>query len=227
MRHPTRTKTLLIATGGVAFLATARLLPLETFVSTLRVWAADHGVVGMVGFGLAYAGAALLFVPGALLTVVAGGIFGLGWGIVVVALATSLADAIAFLVARYLARDTVERAMGRYPRFGALDRAITQGGWRVVALLRLSPTIPYSASNYLYGLTGIRFLPYLVTSGIFTLPGICAYIYLGYIGAETIGGDRRTALEWLLLAVGFAATIWVTIYLALLARRELTRANTG
>jgi len=179
----------------------------------------------MVGFGLAYAVAALLFVPGALLTVVAGGIFGLGWGVVIVAVATTVADATAFFVARYLARDTVDRALSRYPRFRALDRAITQGGWRVVALLRLSPTIPYSASNYLYGLTGIPFLPYVVTSGIFTLPGICVFVYLGFIGAETIGGDHKTTAEWGLITLGFAATILVTVYLAILARRELARTE--
>ncbi len=218
----------LLITGVVAgLIALTRWLPVDTTVASLRAWAASQGAVGMIGFGSAYTLAALLFVPGALLTVVAGGIFGLGWGIVIVAVATTFADAISFVVARYLARDAVERAMARYPRFEALDRAITKGGWRVVALLRLSPTIPYSASNYLYGLTGIPFLPYLVTSGVFTLPGTVAFVYLGYLGAETVGGNSRTAIEWTLMAVGFAATALATGYLAVLARRELARSDTS
>lgn len=175
----------------------------------------------MIGFGAAYTVAALLFVPGAALTLLAGGLFGLGWGIVIVAVATSAADATSFLVGRYLARGAVERLTRRYPRFGAVDQAIAQGGWRVVALLRLSPTIPYSASNYLYGLTSIPFLPYLLTSGVFTLPGTFVYVYLGYVGAETIGGRGRTPAEWTLLAVGVVAALVATAYVTVLARRAL------
>lgn len=216
---------LLIAALVVGVIATARWLPLELGIMMLRTWAADQGALGMVGFGLAYTVAALLFVPGALLTVAAGGLFGLGWGIGIVVVATSVADAVAFLVGRYLARNAVERIVARHPRLAALDRAVGLGGWRMVALLRLSPTIPYSASNYLYGLTRLAFVPYLVTSGIFTLPGICAYVYLGYLGAETIGGDRRPPVEWALMIIGFVATLLATAYLAILARRELDRAD--
>ena len=220
-------RLLLIATvlGGLVLAALG--LPLDEAVTTLRTWATDEGTVGMLGFAAAYTLGALLFVPGALLTVVTGGLFGLGRGILLVVVATSCADAIAFLISRYLARDAVERVMAHYPRFGAFDRAITRGGWWVVALLRLSPTIPYSASNYLYGLTGLPFLPYLVTSGIFTLPGICAYVYLGHVGAETIAGEQRRIAEWTLLLVGFAATVLATLYLAILARRELARQDAG
>ena len=134
-----------------------------------------------------------------------------------------MADGAAFLIGRYLARDAIARLAERYQRFRALDAAITQGGWRVVALLRLSPTVPYSVSNYLYGLTGIRFLPYWVTTWAFTLPGTFAYVYLGYVGAETVTTDGRTTLEWALLVLGLAATVVLTVYLAVLARRSLRR----
>jgi uncharacterized membrane protein YdjX (TVP38/TMEM64 family) len=106
-----------------------------------------------------------------------------------------VADGSAFLIGRYLARDTVARLARRYHRFQALDTAITQGGWRVVALLRLSPTVPYSAFNDLYGLTGTSFLPYWIATWAFTLPGTFAYVYLGYDGAETLGTARRTTLQ--------------------------------
>ena len=210
---------------GVIILATgiARRAPLDLWVPALRTWVESRGTVGMVGFGVAYAVSALLFVPGAALTLVAGGVFGLGWGMVVVSIASSVADGAAFLIGRYLARDAVERLARRYHRFQALDTAITQGGWRVVALLRLSPTVPYSASNYFYGLTGIRFLPYWITTWAFTLPGTFAYVYLGYVGAETLGTARRTALEWSVLVLGLTATVTVTVYLAVLARRSLRR----
>ena len=189
----------------------------------LRDWAEAQGTFGMVWFGAAYAVAALLFVPGAALTLVAGAIFGLGRGMLVVSIASSAADGTAFLIGRYLARDAVSRLAHRYRRFAALDAAITEGGWRVVALLRLSPTVPYSASNYLYGLTGIPFVPYWITTWAFTLPGTLAYVYLGYVGAETLSQDGRTPLEWALTIVGLVATVAAAVYLAVLSRRSLRR----
>ena len=138
-----------------------------------------------------------------------------------------MADAAAFLIGRHLARDAVAGLANRYRRFGALDGAITEGGWRVVALLRLSPTIPYSASNYLYGLTGIGFWPYWITSGAFTLPGILAYVYMGYVGAETMDGTEKSTAEWALHMIGVVATVTATIYLAVLARRQLTSRTSG
>ena len=212
----------LTAAALVVTLAT-RLVPLDLWLPALRTWVESHGVVGMVGFGAAYAVSALLFVPGAALTLLAGGVFGLTWGMVIVSIASSVADGAAFLIGRYLARDAIARLAKRYQRFRALDAAITQGGWRVVALLRLSPTVPYSVSNYLYGLTGIRFLPYWVTTWAFTLPGTFAYVYLGYVGAETVTTSGRTTVEWALLVLGLAATVVLTVYLAVLARRSLRR----
>jgi uncharacterized membrane protein YdjX (TVP38/TMEM64 family) len=151
----------------------------------------------------------------------AGAVFGVGWGIVVVAIATSVADAAAFLLARYVARDAVLQLMDRHPRFKIVDRTISRGGWRIVALVRLNPTIPYSASNYLFGVTGVSFFSFLVSSGIFTLPGAFAYLYLGYVGSESLGGSSRSSGEWSLLVLGLIVTIVGLVYVTVLARRGL------
>ena len=214
-------RALLVACGVSAIILLTRTPHLEPALSQMRAIAAAQGPTGMLGFGAAYVVAALLFVPGAALTTLAGGLFGVAWGMVIVAIATSAADATSFLIGRYVARDLVKRLTSQYPRFGAIDLAITQGGWRIVALLRLSPTIPYSASNYLYGLTGIPFLPYLLASGAFTLPGTFVYVYLGYVSAETLGGCGRSPVEWILLGLGVAATLAATIYVTVLGRRAL------
>ena len=206
---------------AVAVLVIVRTVPADAMVWTLRSWVEASGPIGMVGFGAAYVVLALLFVPGAVLTIVAGAVFGVGWGIVVVAIATSVADAAAFLTGRYIARDAVLRLMDRYPRFRIVDRTISRGGWRIVALIRLNPTIPYSASNYLFGVTGVSFVPFLISSGIFTLPGAFAYLYLGYVGAETVGGSGRDPVEWALLLLGLAVTVIAVAYITILARRGL------
>ena len=215
--------------GLLAGLAVAIFLSgpagVEEAVSGLRGWADARGTIGMVGFGAAYVVLALLFVPGAVLTMAAGAVYGVGWGLVVVAVATTVADAAAFLLGRHVARDAVLRLMRRYPRFRLVDRAISRGGWRIVALVRLNPTLPYSASNYLFGVTGVPFPTFLASSAVFTLPGAWAYLYAGFVGVETLGGEARTAAEWAVLLFGLAVTVAAVAYVTVLARRALDELN--
>jgi uncharacterized membrane protein YdjX (TVP38/TMEM64 family) len=212
-------RTVLYSSLAVALVVALWTLPIDAVIVSLRSWAETNGPIGMVGFGAAYVLLALLFVPGAALTMVAGAVFGIGWGMVVVAIATSVADAAAFLLGRYIARDAVVRLMERYPRFKIVDRTISRGGWRIVALIRLSPALPYSASNYLFGVTSVPFFPFLISSGIFTLPGALAYLYLGYVGAETVSGTSRNSVEWTVLCLGLAVTFVAIGYVTVLARR--------
>jgi uncharacterized membrane protein YdjX (TVP38/TMEM64 family) len=203
---------------AVGVVLALRAVPVEFLVRTLQSWAETAGPNGMVIFGAAYIALTLLFVPGAPLTMVAGAVFGLGWGILVVAIATTLSDAAGFLLGRYVARGMAMKLMDRYPKFRIVDRTLSLGGWRIVALVRLSPLFPYSVSNYLFGVTSVKFLPYLAASGIFTMPGAFAYLYLGYIGAQaaTGGGD---SMRRALLALGLAMTLVGIGYVTVLARR--------
>jgi uncharacterized membrane protein YdjX (TVP38/TMEM64 family) len=117
--------------------------------------------------------------------------------------------------------------MDRHPRFRIVDRTISRGGWRIVALVRLNPTLPYSASNYLFGVTGVPFLTFLTSSAIFTLPGAWAYLYAGFVGIETLGGEARDTAEWALLLLGLAASVAAIAYVTVLARRALDEMNGG
>ena len=157
----------LILAGAVLLL---RALPLQAALLRLEQAARSLGGLGLAVYGLGYAAAALLFVPGSALTLGAGALFGLLPGLAVVSVASTTAAALAFLVARHLARRRVEALARSYPRFRAVDRAIAEGGWKVVALLRLSPAMPFSAGNYLFGLTAVGFWPYVATSWVAMLP---------------------------------------------------------
>ena len=114
-------------------------------------------------------------------------------GTIIVSLASTTGAALAFVIARYLARDSVARWVRRSPRFEAIDRAIGEEGWKIVALLRLSPAVPFNLQNYLYGLTKIRFWPCVLTSWAAMLPGTLMYVYLGVVGRaglEAASGGR-------------------------------------
>ena len=185
----------------------------------------EMGPAGMALYAAVYIAAVLLFVPGIILTLGAGFLFGLGWGIVVVSAASTAAAALAFLIARHLARGAVERMAKKNRKFAAIDRAIGREGWKVVALLRLSPLVPFSLSNYFYGLTSVRFGHYIATSWAAMLPATVLYVYLGAAG-RTIGAKRaRSPWEWALLAAGLAATAAVTVILTRVAKKELAKEH--
>jgi uncharacterized membrane protein YdjX (TVP38/TMEM64 family) len=210
----------LAAVAGV--IAFVRWLPLNHTIEALNTWIAGLGIWGPVVLGLIYIVATILFVPGTILSLVAGAVFGLGVGVVTISIASTIGAACAFLIARYVARDRVAEIASRNRRFGAIDRAIGEGGWKIVALLRLSPAVPFNLQNYLYGLTSIRFWPCVLTSWIAMLPGTFLYIYLGHITGSALGANRsRTTGEWVMLIVGLVATVVVTIYITRLAREKL------
>jgi uncharacterized membrane protein YdjX (TVP38/TMEM64 family) len=201
-------------------LAALRALPLDVAMAGLQSRVASSGALGVVLFGATYVLAALLFVPGAALTAASGALFGPVRGTMIVSVASTVSAALAFLVARHLARSRVDALASRYRVFRAVDRAITDGGWKVVGLLRLSPAVPFSAGNYLFGLTSVRFWPYVLASWAFMLPGTLLYVWLGHAGRLAAGGSRSAA-EWAFLGVGLTATAGVTWYLTRLARRRL------
>ncbi|MBX3472749.1 MAG: TVP38/TMEM64 family protein, partial [Planctomycetes bacterium] len=113
--------------------------------------------------------------------------------------ASTIAATAAFLLARTAARAAVERAARRHPRFAAVDEAVGEGGWRVVALLRLAPVVPFVALNYLLGLTPVRLGPYVLASWAAMLPATVVYVALGHLGRAGLEGPRTPA-EWGLLA---------------------------
>ena len=212
---------------AAAVYAAFRLIPAGTDLRSIERWAAGLGPAGPVVYGALYIAATLLLVPAIPLTLGAGFLFGLVWGSVVVSLASTAAAALAFLLARSIARLPIERIASGSPRFRAFDRAIARGGWKVVVLLRLSPIIPFSLSNYLYGLTALRFWPYVAASWIAMLPATILFVSLGAAGRTLTLGEPRSAGQWVLLAVGVVATAVVTVFLARTARRELARTRAG
>ena len=210
----------------VALFVIFRALPVDRAIDVLKLQVDGLGFWGPLVLGAVYVVATLAFFPGSALTLIAGAVFGLGRGMVIVSLASTTTAALAFLIARYLARDKVAKQARRYPKFKAIDGAIGAGGWKIIAMLRLSPAMPFSLGNYLFGLTAIRFRPYVLASWLFMLPGTFMFVYLGHLGTEGLRSaagakQGKTPGEWALLGVGLLATIAVTVYVARLSRKAL------
>ncbi len=221
---------IILALAG--FLLALRFLPIADAVDALQSLITRLGIWGPILFALAYILAVLLMLPASPLTLTAGALFGLTGGFAITSASSTLGAALTFLIARYLARERVVRWLTRSPKFTAIDRAVSTGGWRIVGLLRLSPAVPFNLQNYLYGITGIGFWPCILTSWIAMIPGTFLYVYLGHVGRTGLeasaGGSRtRTPAEWAFLVVGLLATLAVTIYVTQLARKALRETTVG
>lgn len=194
------------------------------FVARIR----SLGALGPVVYIIGYMVAMVAGIPASLLTLAAGAIFGLWAGTLWSLLGATLGASAAFLVARYVARDMVEKRVAREPRFAAIDRAIADDGLRIVFLLRLSPAVPFTLLNYLLGLTKVPFGNFLVGS-VGMLPGTVLYVYSGKVAGDVAAatggaGPEHSTGYHAVIALGLVATIAVTIIITRIARRALREA---
>lgn len=170
--------------------------------AALQAWVEGAGAAGPILFMGLYAVATVLFLPGAVLTLAGGALFGPLWGTLWNLTGATLGAALAFLVARHLGADWVTRRAG--PRLQRLNEGVASEGWRFVAFVRLVPLFPFNLLNYALGLTRISFLTYLLATWVFMLPGAFAYTWLGHAGREALsGGDglvRNVTIAMSLLA---------------------------
>lgn len=151
-----------------------------------------------------YAMSTILFVPGSVLTVAGGALFGPIWGTLWNLTGATLGATLAFVTARYVASNWVsERAGGRLMR---LIRGVEEEGWRFVAFVRLVPVFPFNLVNYAFGLTRIRLREYVLASFVCMAPGAIAYTYLGYAGREAAAGHSG-AIHEALLALALLAAV--------------------
>ncbi|MBA2409991.1 MAG: TVP38/TMEM64 family protein [Gammaproteobacteria bacterium] len=155
----------------IALMAAWFFLPVSERLKSFNQWIESLGVWGYVIFAAVYIVATVLLAPGSPLTIAAGLVFS-GWGFPLVVIAATVGAALAFLVARYLARARVERMTENRPKFKAVDQAVTEDGWKVVMLLRLSPVVPFNLQNYFFGVTDVKFWHYVAA----TFVGIIATI---------------------------------------------------
>ena len=170
----------------------------------LEAWINDAGVLAPIVFMLIYALATVLFLPGSVITLAGGALFGPVLGTFYNLTGATLGAVLAFLISRYLASDWIEDKAGG--RVKQLINGVEGEGWRFVAFVRLVPLFPFNLLNYALGLTKIRLLHYLIATYVFMLPGTIAYTYLGYAGREAIGGGERL-IQKILIALALLAVV--------------------
>jgi len=219
-------KIIVYVAAAVSVVAILLLLGRQAGQSVPRfaAWVASLGIWGPLVFILGYTVATVAFVPGVVLTLAAGAIFGLVRGTLYTFVGATFGASAAFLVARYAARRAIEKRIAGNERFAAIDQAVAKEGLKIVVLLRLSPVFPFNLLNYALGLTRVRFLDYLLAC-FAMLPGTLLYVYYGHAAgslAEAAGGHiQKGTAYWISLGVGLAATLVVTTFITRLAGKAL------
>jgi uncharacterized membrane protein YdjX (TVP38/TMEM64 family)/rhodanese-related sulfurtransferase len=215
----TKLLRLLLALVLLAGIVAAVLYRDRFDVAALESWLQQAGVVAPLLFMLAYALAAVLFLPGSVMTLAGGALFGPLMGTFYNLTGATLGAALAFLVSRYLASDWVAQRTGG--RLKQLIKGVEGEGWRFVAFVRLVPLFPFNLLNYALGLTRIRFLHYLLATWICMLPGAFAYTWLGYAGREAIAGGEGLVQKGLLALALLAVVAFLPRLIGQLRKRPM------
>ncbi|XP_010477556.1 PREDICTED: uncharacterized protein LOC104756634 [Camelina sativa] len=215
---------LLIGTvGGFAGVGYVYRDQINMFLTQFSTYIEGYGTAGYALFIAVYAGLEILAIPALPLTMSAGLLFGPLIGTIIVSISGTMAASVAFLIARYFARERILKLVEDNKKFLAIDKAIGENGFRVVTLLRLSPLLPFSLGNYLYGLTSVKFVPYVLGSWLGMLPGSWAYVSAGAFGRAIIQEESNVGLpggngQLLTLGLGLLVTALAGTYVTRLAK---------
>jgi uncharacterized membrane protein YdjX (TVP38/TMEM64 family) len=220
-----------IAAAVAGLVLLAKMFDFQSLFQQTLAWVDGLGPWGPIAFVVIYNLATVLFLPGSVLTLGGGAIFGLWKGSALVFVAATLGATFAFLIGRYLARDAIAKKLEGNPKFTAIDQAIAQAGFKIVFLTRLSPFFPFNLLNYSLGLTSVSLKDYVLGS-IGMLPGTILYVYLGslagdlaQLGQETATVDPTTAkIQLGVKVIGLLATLGVTLYVTKVAKQALDQS---
>ena len=207
---------LLVAAVAGASLA----LPVGDWITVFERWIRGLGFWGVAIFALLFVATTVVLAPDWPLSIAGGFVYGF-WALPVVLVAATIAATLAFLAGRYLLRDRVRRFLVGRPTLAAVDRAVAEDGWKIVALLRLSPAVPFNLQNYLFGVTAVPLLDYVAATAVGIVPASAFYVYLGALGKAARHDGSGKSLKFALLGLGLVATIAVAVLVTRKAKAKL------
>lgn len=184
---------------------------------------------GLLAYVAALVALQMVLIPLSVFGVAAGAIFGFWKGLIAITLGTNAGAAVNFLLSRYIARGAVTRYLAHHEKFRLIDNAVGREGGKIVALLRLCP-LPFGFANYCYGLTAVRFWPYLIATFIAIIPANCFFVWVGASAQEGLAafqgtGRQRHPGEYVFIGIGLIAAFLALGYVTRLAKAALARTD--
>ena len=218
---------IIVVIAGAA-VASMYFLPVKDYLISLLNWTASLGTYGPIFVVAFYIVACVLSLPGSVLTLGAGFLFGVVKGTITVSIGSTLGACAAFLVGRTVARGWVAAKVEGDPRFAAIDQAVGREAFKIVLLSRLSPILPFNILNYAFSLTKVPFWKYALASWIGMIPGTIMYVYIGNglreLTKEATEQASRGPEAKIMIWAGLAVAVVVVVVVTRIARRALKRA---
>lgn len=201
----------------VLLMVLARVFNLGDRLGELREWIHSIGFFGPLVYVVIYAAAVVLAIPGSVITVIAGILFGSVLGVAVVSVASTLGASLAFLISRHVARDAIAQRFASNEKFVHLDELTNRHGAILVAITRLVPIFPFTLLNYGFGLTQVPFKTYVLWSWLCMLPGTVLFV----VGADAVtSGITEGRVPWPLVGI-LVLTIALITFLVSKAKKKL------
>jgi len=199
---------------------------IEHHINAIESWITKLGPGGVFAFIGLFVLATSFLLPDTVLCIIAGALFGLGWGVAAVLAGSMLAGAMQYALSRKLLRARIQRMLAARPSLAAIQRAVGRDEIRLQVLLRLTPLNPTTIS-YLLGAAGVRFSGFLIACLALT-PNLVIEVYFGHVGkhaARLIGSNARTAhLHDLAIIGGLAVCVAVMVLVSRMARKAVMQA---
>lgn len=212
-----------------SFVLLSHFFPIIDFVVVLQRRVLGLGAWSAICYALLFAGCNVLLLPGGILCVGGGFFFGLWWGFFIVLLGNSIGAGISFAISRGLGGRWVQRQRATSPLLNVLEKAVERDAWKIIFLTQLHPLFPTSLLNYLYGLTPIRFGPYMFWTTVGRAPGLFLYTYLGTLGQYglnlALGRTHPRIVEYWMWGGAFVVTALLFILLTRVALNAVRESH--
>lgn len=196
-------------------------------IKSFEAWINGHGLLGIIAFIAVSVVLTSVFVPSSVLSAVAGAVFGLGWGTVVMTIAAVSGALLDYVIANRLLSDRISKLLEKYPRMLAIQRVMQNEGWRLQVMLRLAPVSAVSVS-YVLGSAGVRFSSFFL-GALGLIPGLFVEVYFGHAAKHVVsaaGGDSPHSQSHVVLTLaGFAVCVLVMIAIGRKAKRAIESAE--
>ena len=216
---------------GLALVLLARYAELEKVVTPVLQWIDSLGTLGAMAFVVIYTIATSICIPGSIMALAGGALFGKLMGSILVYISGLFGAYVAFWLGRSLLRNWIQRRLQKNIYLKTMNKVVVAEGWKIACLLHLSPIIPFNLLNYALGTSKISVKNFVFATAIGILPGVILYTFLGstisdvtmVMAGMSDGADKK--LQWLVSAIGILATLGLTVYSAQIARRQLEKSQ--
>ena len=202
--------------------ALIHVFDLHEYVHGLLTWIDQYGAIAPLILIVVHTLIVIFLMPGILVTMGAGFLFGVAMGSLYIVIATTLGAVLAFLASRYLFSKRAIQYINSYPRLKLVDHMLAKDGWRIVLLTRLIPFFPFKLSNYLFGLTKFRLRDFFIGTFVGIWPLTIFNVYVGSLLADlSMLGTDTSREHWEFYLGGFLVSIIAIVYIFHRARVAL------